>query len=94
MGRTACTEPQCLYKGALYLYLTLWIRGWMGFSGPQSVDREPPVGSGSNIVILLTEPSGVTQLDVAAYRTMNNRIGYLRKETTHLWFPIERNKDS
>jgi hypothetical protein len=23
MGRTACTEPQCLYKGALYLYLIL-----------------------------------------------------------------------
>jgi hypothetical protein len=23
MGRTACTEPQCLYKGALYLYLNL-----------------------------------------------------------------------
>ena len=23
MGRTACTEPQCLYKGALYLTLTL-----------------------------------------------------------------------
>jgi hypothetical protein len=22
MGRTACTEPQCLYKGALYLYLS------------------------------------------------------------------------
>ena len=22
MDRTACTEPQCLYKGALYLYLT------------------------------------------------------------------------
>ena len=21
MGRKACTEPQCLYKGALYLYL-------------------------------------------------------------------------
>jgi len=21
MGRTACTEPQCLYKGALYFYL-------------------------------------------------------------------------
>jgi len=20
MGRAACTEPQCLYKGALYLY--------------------------------------------------------------------------
>ena len=25
MGRTACTEPQCLYKGALYLYL---LRNW------------------------------------------------------------------
>jgi len=25
MGRTACAEPQCLYKGALYLYLTLHI---------------------------------------------------------------------
>jgi hypothetical protein len=22
MGRTACTEPQCLYKGALYLTFT------------------------------------------------------------------------
>jgi uncharacterized protein YggT (Ycf19 family) len=22
MGRTACTKPQCLYKGALYLYFT------------------------------------------------------------------------
>jgi len=22
MGTTACTEPQCLYKGDLYLYLT------------------------------------------------------------------------
>jgi len=25
MSRTACTEPQCLYKGALYLYLYLYI---------------------------------------------------------------------
>jgi len=23
MGRTACTEPQCLYKGALYLFTFL-----------------------------------------------------------------------
>ena len=21
MGRTACTEPQCLYKGAIYFYI-------------------------------------------------------------------------
>ena len=25
LGRTACTEPQCLYKGALYLHLTILI---------------------------------------------------------------------
>jgi hypothetical protein len=25
MGRTACTEPQCLYKGALYLYLKRYV---------------------------------------------------------------------
>jgi len=25
MGRTACTEPQCLYKGDLYLYLYLYL---------------------------------------------------------------------
>jgi len=25
MGRTACTEPQCLYKGALYLFYTIEI---------------------------------------------------------------------
>ena len=24
MGRTACTEPQCLYNGALYIYLYLY----------------------------------------------------------------------
>jgi len=23
MSRTACTEPQCLYNGALYLYLLI-----------------------------------------------------------------------
>jgi len=25
MGCTACTEPQCLYKGALYLYLFMYV---------------------------------------------------------------------
>ena len=28
MGRTACTEPQCLYKGALYFYLTYVVYGF------------------------------------------------------------------
>ena len=26
MGRTVCTEPQCLYKGDLYIYLIVDIR--------------------------------------------------------------------
>jgi len=29
IGRTACTEPQCLYKGALYIFTylsSLWVR--------------------------------------------------------------------
>jgi len=25
MGHTACTEPQCLYKGAFYLYLFIHV---------------------------------------------------------------------
>jgi len=27
MGRTACTEPQCLYKGDLYLSFILLFKG-------------------------------------------------------------------
>ena len=26
VGRTACTEPQCLYKGALYLFYLRFLR--------------------------------------------------------------------
>jgi hypothetical protein len=37
MGRTACTEPQCLYKGALYLIVlfndTVNISGFIAASG-------------------------------------------------------------
>ena len=29
MGRTACTEPQCLYKGALYLFFYLGENGYI-----------------------------------------------------------------
>ena len=25
IGRTACTEPQCLYKGALYLFTSIYV---------------------------------------------------------------------
>jgi len=29
MGGMVCTEPQCLYKGALYLYLTYMNIYWV-----------------------------------------------------------------
>jgi hypothetical protein len=32
MGRTACTEPQCLYKGTLYLYLSACTRAIFTFT--------------------------------------------------------------
>ena len=31
MGRTACTEPQCLYKGALYPFIVPWTSSLVRF---------------------------------------------------------------
>jgi len=39
MGRTACTEPQCLYKGALYLYLTVELYLYSPY-GPYGLYRD------------------------------------------------------
>ena len=39
MGRTACTEPQCLYKGALYLYLFIYVFGETGPVSRKSIER-------------------------------------------------------
>jgi hypothetical protein len=38
MDRTACTEPQCLYKGALYLYLTVELNLYSPY-GPYGLYR-------------------------------------------------------
>ena len=38
MGRTACTEPQCLHKGALYLYLRVELCLYSPY-GPYSLYR-------------------------------------------------------
>jgi len=32
MGRTACTEPQCLYKGELYLTVPIYIPDQLSYS--------------------------------------------------------------
>ena len=47
MGRRACTEPQCLYKGALYLYLPYpSYRSLGGSEGRSGLVRKisPPTG--------------------------------------------------
>jgi len=49
MGRTACTEPQCLYMGALYLYLTLYLlkeRKWPAGTTSESLNVQIKYGNG------------------------------------------------
>ena len=42
MGRTACTEPQCLYKGALYL---IFYKYYISNKDPiEECDKEENVG--------------------------------------------------
>jgi len=47
IGRTACTEPQCLYKGALYLLYCLY--PFAELENPLEVSPDPSC-SGSEIV--------------------------------------------
>ena len=41
MGRTACTESQCLYKDALYLYLYLTYSIWTCFIHCSPTQSQP-----------------------------------------------------
>ena len=47
MCRTACTEPQCLYKGALYFYLL------HEFCAMSPLETLPPPGDPSGVVVYL-----------------------------------------
>ena len=44
MGRTSCTEAQCLYKGALYIYIYIYIYILI-VGGGQSVATEIKVNT-------------------------------------------------
>jgi len=73
MGRTACTEPQCLYKGGLYLYLqvAMWeslTLPWRNqalrcrhkdFSPPEFSHTKHPHNSLSSCCCLLLIPANV-----------------------------------
>ena len=48
MGRTACTEPQCLYKGALYLYLRVELYPYSPY-GPHGLYRASVPVQGCNL---------------------------------------------
>ena len=66
MGRTACTEPQCLYKGALYLYLRVELYLYSPY-GPYGLYRASVPVQGCTL------PSPETQLleDMRVYIFMN-----------------------
>jgi hypothetical protein len=56
MGRTACTEPRCLYKGALYLTVELYLYSPYG---PYGLYRASvPVQGCTLLNILFAGPSG------------------------------------
>ena len=52
MDRTACTEPQCLYKGALYLYLTVELYLYSPY-GPYGLYRASVPVQGYTLPFLL-----------------------------------------
>ena len=60
MGRTACTEPQCLYRGALYLYLLYITRINVLLKGQSRF--LPYTG-------LFVSPSWISELDCATTKT-------------------------
>jgi len=50
-GRTACTEPQCLYKGALYLYFTVQLYLYSPY-GPYGLYRASVPVQGCTLPLL------------------------------------------
>ena len=55
MGRTVCTEPQCLYKGALYLYLTVELYLYSPY-GPYGLYRASVPVQGCTLPLPLALP--------------------------------------
>jgi len=72
MGRTACTEPQCLYKGALYLPLQ-----WQLLTAfPEQTYRSHIQGSRiqEHSLLLKMGPGGCSETSVRnCHYTLHNR---------------------
>ena len=53
MGRTACTEPQCLYKSSPYLYLII-----DNTEEDKKAERKPQVAFGAELVKVMHNLGG------------------------------------
>jgi hypothetical protein len=70
MDRTACTEPQWLYKGALYLYLTVELYLYSPY-GPYGLYRTSVPVQGCTFQIWL--PCRTTRTKYQNHRILNER---------------------
>ena len=73
MGRTACTEPQCLYKGDLYIYLLVLVYVYLLHirSGiAQSVQR-----LATGLTVRESNPGGGTRPDRPAAHSASYTMG-------------------
>ena len=66
MGRTACTEPQCLYKGALYLTVELYLYSPYGPYGLYRASVPVQGCTDCFIVTYCIDTTGVAHIDIFA----------------------------
>ena len=83
MGRTACTEPQCLYKGALYLYLTVELYVYSPY-GPYGLYRASVPVQGCTLP--LPNSRAIPLLPLWAVRTVQSLSACTRVHFTFTFY--------
>jgi hypothetical protein len=71
MGRTVCTEPQCLYKGDLYLYLTAYVGTLLSNYIKHPFSIVPPTEH------LLLSSKAILHQDTTAQSTKHWAVGWV-----------------
>jgi len=91
MGRTACTEPQCLYKGDLYLYLyTIHLRSVrVGFQMANKVALWQVFSEHSSLPLSLYQCSVIIHSSIFCITLATNAIGtqYMQNTPTRISLP-------
>jgi len=88
MGHTACTEPQCLYKGDLYLYICfVCAKSWFFTQSVQNVAQNKQYHSNnkqyhSNPHVMFILPA-VQLARVPSQRTADRTVGPKHGATQH-----------